>query len=82
MIVSSALLYNFTTKELLPIEDRGSYLVIGFTDKGSSFEYTKKRSEDVEKRLIPFLQDENGSYQNIISIVPGLVVPANLTIVL
>ena len=71
VIVSSALLYNFATKELLPIEDRGSYLVIGFTDKGSSFEYTKKRSEDVEKRLIPFLQDENGSYQNIISIVPG-----------
>jgi len=46
-------------------------LVIGFTDKGSSFEYTKKRSEDIEKRLIPLLQDKEGPYKNIISIVPG-----------
>ena len=45
VIIGSSLLYNFSTKELLPVEDRGVYLVIGFTDKGSSFEYTKKRSE-------------------------------------
>ena len=49
------LLYNFTKKELLPLEDRGAYLVIGFTDEGSSFQYTQKRAEDVEKRLIPLL---------------------------
>ena len=43
MIVGSGILYNFIKKELLPIEDRGAYLVIGFTDQGSSFEYTQKR---------------------------------------
>ena len=71
VIVSSSLLYNFATKELLPKEDRGVYLVIGFTDEGSSFEYTKKRAEDVEKRLIPLLQNSEESYQKIIMRVPG-----------
>ena len=71
VIVSSSLLYNFATKELMPKEDRGVYLVIGFTDEGSSFEYTKKRAEDVEKRLIPLLQNSEESYQKIIMRVPG-----------
>jgi len=71
VIVSSSLLYNFATKELLPKEDRGVYLVLGFTDEGSSFEYTKKRAEDVEKRLIPLLQNNEESYQKIIMRVPG-----------
>ena len=65
------MLYNFATKELLPKEDRGVYLVIGFTDEGSSFEYTKKRAEEVEKRLIPLLQNSEESYQKIIMRVPG-----------
>ena len=55
----------------MPKEDRGVYLVIGFTDEGSSFEYTKKRAEDVEKRLIPLLQNSEESYQKIIMRVPG-----------
>ena len=55
IIVASGDLYNYTKKELLPLEDRGVYLVIGFTDEGSSFQYTQKRAEDVEKRLIPLL---------------------------
>ena len=36
------------------MEDRGVYLVIGFTDEGRSFEYTQ--AQEVEKRLIPLLQ--------------------------
>ena len=44
MIIGSALLYNFSKKELLPMEDRGAYLVIGFTDEGSSFQYTQDRA--------------------------------------
>ena len=71
MIVGSGLLYNFIKKELLPIEDRGAYLVIGFTDEGSSFEYTQKRAEDVEKRLIPLLQAEDSPYNRFLMIVPG-----------
>jgi len=71
IITSSIILYNFATKELLPKEDRGVYLVIGFTDEGSSFEYTQKRAEDVEKRLIPLLQSKDESYERIIMRVPG-----------
>ena len=71
IIIGSGLLYNFTKKELLPIEDRGAYLVIGFTDEGSSFQYTQKRAEDIEKRLIPLLQAENSPYNRLLMIVPG-----------
>ena len=71
MIVGSGFLYNFIKKELLPIEDRGAYLVIGFTDDGSSFEYTQNRAEDVEKRLIPLLQAEDSPYNRFLLIVPG-----------
>jgi len=71
MILGSGLLYNFAKKELLPTEDRGAYLVIGFTDEGSSFKYTQKRAEDVEKRLIPLLQEEDSPYNRFLMIVPG-----------
>ena len=71
MIVGSAALYNYTKKELLPLEDRGAYLVIGFTDEGSSFEYTQKRAIDVEQRLIPLLKSEDSPYNRFLMIVPG-----------
>tara|TARA_B100000470_G_scaffold212535_1_gene192294 strand:+ start:1181 stop:4291 length:3111 start_codon:yes stop_codon:yes gene_type:complete len=71
MIVGSGLLYNFTKKELLPMEDRGAYLVIGFTDEGSSFQYTQARAEDVEQRLIPLLQSDKSPYSKFLMIVPG-----------
>jgi HAE1 family hydrophobic/amphiphilic exporter-1/multidrug efflux pump len=53
------------------MEDRGVYLVLGFTDEGSSFEYTQKRAQDVEKRLIPLLQAEDSPYKRFIMRVPG-----------
>ena len=71
ILVGSSFLYLFTKKELLPLEDRGAYLVIGFTDEGSSFEYTQKRAEDVEKRLIPLLNSEESPYRKFLMIVPG-----------
>jgi len=71
MIVGSGALYNYAKKELLPLEDRGAYLVIGFTDEGSSFEYTQKRAIDVEQRLIPLLKSENSPYNRFLMIVPG-----------
>ena len=71
IIISSGLLYNFGKKELLPIEDRGAYLVIGFTDEGSSFEYTQEKAQVIEKRLIPLLQAENSPYSRFIMRVPG-----------
>ncbi len=71
MIVGSGALYNYTKKELLPLEDRGAYLVIGFTDEGSSFEYTKNRATDVEQRLIPLLKADDSPYNRFLMIVPG-----------
>ena len=53
------------------MEDRGAYLIIGFTDEGSSFEYTQKRAQDVEKRLIPLLQSDDSPYNRFIMRVPG-----------
>ena len=45
--------------------------MIGFTDEGSSFDYTQQRAEDVEKRLIPLLKDDNSPYKKFLMIVPG-----------
>ena len=71
IIIASIFLFNFSKKELLPMEDRGAYLIIGFTDEGSSFEYTQKRAQDVEKRLIPLLQAKDSPYDRFIMRVPG-----------
>ena len=71
MIVGYGALYNYTKKELLPLEDRGAYLVIGFTDEGSSFKYTQNRAIDVEKRLIPLLKSADSPYNRFLMIVPG-----------
>ncbi len=77
IIITSVLLFNFTKKELIPMEDRGAYLVIGFTDEGSSFEYTQERAQEIEKRLIPLLQAEDSPYSRFIMRVPGFGSNAN-----
>ncbi len=71
IIAGSSVLYIYAKKELLPLEDRGAYLVIGMTDEGSSFQYTQKRAEDVESRLIPLLEDKKSPYKKFLMIVPG-----------
>ncbi len=71
VIISSVLLFKFSKKELLPLEDRGAYLVIGMTDEGSSFEYTQDRAQEIESKLIPLLQEENSPYRRFIMRVPG-----------
>ena len=71
IIIGSGALYTLAKKELMPMEDRGVYLVLGFTDEGSSFEYTEKRAEDVEKRLIPLLEAKDSPYKRFIMRVPG-----------
>ena len=77
IIIASTLLFNFSKKELLPMEDRGAYLVIGFTDEGSSFEYTQEKAQVIEQRLIPLLQAENSPYKRFIMRVPGFGSSAN-----
>ena len=53
------------------MEDRGAYLIIGFTDEGTSFEYTQEQAQKVEARLLPLLQAENSPYKRFIMRVPG-----------
>ncbi len=77
IIIVSVLLFNFSKKELLPMEDRGAYLIIGFTDEGSSFEYTQEKAQVIEKRLTPLLQAENSPYSRFIMRVPGFGSSAN-----
>jgi len=77
VVISSVLLFNFSKKELLPMEDRGAYLIIGFTDEGSSFEYTEEKAQIIEQRLIPLLQAEDSPYKRFIMRVPGFGSSAN-----
>ena len=77
IIVSSIFLFSFAKKELLPMEDRGAYLIIGSTDEGSSFEYTQEQAQKVEARLIPLLQAEDSPYSRFIMRVPGFGNSAN-----
>ena len=77
IIIASVLLFSFSKKELLPLEDRGAYLIIGMTDEGSSFEYTQEQAQKVEARLIPLLQAEDSPYSRFIMRVPGFGSSAN-----
>ncbi len=71
IVCASAYLFNFSKKELLPMEDRGSYLIIGSTDEGSSFEYTQEKAQIIESRILRLLQAENSPYERLIMRVPG-----------
>jgi Cation/multidrug efflux pump len=71
IIATSAYLFSFSKKELLPMEDRGSYLIIGSTDEGSSFEYTQEKAQIIEGRILRLLQAEDSPYERLIMRVPG-----------
>ena len=71
IICASAYLFNFSKKELLPMEDRGSYLIIGSTDEGSSFEYTQEKAQIIESRILRLLQADDSPYERLIMRVPG-----------
>ena len=77
IVIASVLLFSFSKKELLPMEDRGAYLIIGSTDEGSSFEYTQEQAKKVEARLLPLLQAEDSPYSRFIMRVPGFGNSAN-----
>ncbi len=71
LVLGSIFLFNFTKKELIPIEDRGAYLIIGSTDEGSSFEYTQDKAQIIESRLLKLLEAEDSPYERLIMRVPG-----------
>lgn len=62
-------LYTFVPSEYSPVEDRGVIFSFMFAPEGSSLEYTKRQSVEVEK---PFLElVENGEAHRIVTILPG-----------
>ena len=71
VVLGSIFLFNFTKKELIPIEDRGAYLIIGSTDEGSSFEYTQDKAQIIESRILKLLEAEDSPYERLIMRVPG-----------
>ena len=71
IVVASALIFNFSTKVLLPKEDRGVYLIVGNTDIGSGYEYTADKALQMEKRLLPLVKSDEESYKRLILRVPG-----------
>ena len=77
IVIASVLLFTFSKKELLPMEDRGAYLIIGFTDEGTSFEYTQEQAQKVEAKLLPLLQAQDSPYSRFIMRVPGFGNSAN-----
>ena len=77
IVIASVLLFTFSKKELLPMEDRGAYLIIGFTDEGTSFEYTQEQAQKVEAKLLPLLQAQDSPYSRFIMRVPGFGSSAN-----
>ena len=56
---------------MIPLEDRGAYLIIGSTDEGSSFEYTQEKAQIIEGRILKLLQAEDSPYERLIMRVPG-----------
>ncbi|MDC3120220.1 efflux RND transporter permease subunit [Candidatus Pelagibacter sp.] len=71
VIAASVYLFDFTKKELIPMEDRGVYLIIGSTDEGSSFEYTQEKAQIIESRILKLLQAKDSPYERVIMRVPG-----------
>ncbi|MEY3962247.1 MAG: hypothetical protein RLZ08_625, partial [Pseudomonadota bacterium] len=63
------ILFKITPKELIPPEDRGVFYVVIQAPDGSGFDYTKEKTENIEK---VFLQDlGKGTYKEILARVPG-----------
>ena len=43
IVAASAYLFSFSKKELIPVEDRGAYLIIGSTDEEAHLNILKKK---------------------------------------
>ena len=69
VLVAVVILFKITPKELIPPEDRGVFYVVIQAPDGSGFDYTKEKTENIEK---VFLQDlGKGTYKEILARVPG-----------
>ena len=53
---SAVLLINITPSEYSPQEDRGAFFLFVTGPEGASYEYTKEYMEEIEKRLMPYVE--------------------------
>ncbi len=70
MIVISVILFQFTHKELAPIEDRGVFIIVVKSPEGSSLSYTDNIVKKVEATLKPY-QDTNEIKTLFAVVAPG-----------
>ena len=69
VLISVIILFKITPKELIPPEDRGVFYVVIQAPDGSGFEYTKEKTENIEKIFLADLG--KGLYREILARVPG-----------
>ncbi len=54
----SFFLFNALPSEYAPKEDRGAFFLIVNGPEGASFEYTKEYMEEIERRLMPYVESK------------------------
>ena len=69
ILVAVIILFKITPKELIPPEDRGVFYVVIQAPDGSGFDYTKEKTENIEKVFLADLG--KGTYKEILARVPG-----------
>ncbi|NBV93483.1 MAG: efflux RND transporter permease subunit, partial [Proteobacteria bacterium] len=69
VLVAVVILFKITPKELIPPEDRGVFYVVIQAPDGSGFDYTKEKTENIEKVFLADLG--KGTYKEILARVPG-----------
>lgn len=66
---ASILLYILIPSEYTPREDRGAFFISVSGPEGASFSYMKEYMDEIEKRLMPYVED--GEITNLIVRAPG-----------
>ncbi|NBZ97704.1 MAG: efflux RND transporter permease subunit, partial [Proteobacteria bacterium] len=69
VLFAVVILFKITPKELIPPEDRGVFYVVIQAPDGSGFDYTKEKTENIEKVFLADLG--KGTYKEILARVPG-----------
>jgi len=69
LAAASVVLVRILPQEYAPTEDRGSFFVFVQGPEGATFEYMRPYMEEIEKRLLPYL--DSGEVRRILVRTPG-----------
>mgnify|MGYP003333646447 FL=1 len=69
ILVAVIILFKITPKELIPPEDRGVFYVVIQAPDAAWFDYTKEKTENIEKVFLTDLG--KGIYKEVLARVPG-----------